>query len=289
MSMKIILDKSIFHGEKFNLLLKSPLLKLANSFKLSIYGSPILIEETLRLWFKGQRDIASKQLKYILDITNARWFRSREEIWAHELNLSARPDKYFFMSNKEVEETKGNLAHKIIKGNLDPDEEPEFRQQLAEQYRKDNNIRNICLKMRADVSDKLKKQGKTRKNITQGFTEYYLQNVDLIGTEIIHSHLSGLTSIDNCIQSWKSNKDRYPYLTLWVKAFLFVSFHAMSMPNDRVDRSAVRDIGQLVDMQGLDVIVSDDNRFMKSAFLEFYKDKKQFMNLSDFLSFIASI
>lgn len=289
MSIKIILDKSIFHGEKFNLLLESPLFKLANSFKLSIYGSPILIEETLRLWFKGPRDIAVKQLNYILDITNARWFRSREEIWVHELDLMTRSDKYFFMSNKEAEEIKGNLAYKIIKGNLDPSEEPEFRQQLAEQYRKDSIIRDSCLKMRADVSDKLKKQGKARKDTKQEFNEYYLQNIDSIGVEMIHRHLSGLANIEDRIQSWKSNKDRYPYFTLWIKAFLFITFHAMSMPNDRVDRNAIRDIGQLVDMQGLDLIVSDDNRFMKVAFLEFYRDQKQFMNLTDFLDFIAKL
>lgn len=289
MSIKILLDRSIFHGEKFNLLLDSPLARLSSSFKFSIYGSPILIEETLRLWFKGQKDIAAKHLKYIFDITNTRWFKSRGEIWIQELDLIGRSYKYFFMSREEVEETRRNLSYKIIEGNLDPKEEPAFRQQLAEQYRKDSNIREDLLKMRSDVSEKLRGVGKTRRDIKQGFGDYCLQNIDSTGEELIRRHLPSLVDMEDRIRAWKANKDLYPYFTCWVKDFLFLSFHAMSEPNDRVDRNAIRDIGQLVDLQGLDIMVSDDNRFMKTAFLEFYEKSKKFMNLTDFLGFMRAL
>ena len=287
MKMKILLDKSIFHGQKFNELKASPLQRISERRIISVYGNPILVEETLRLWFKGEKDLAKEQLSFIIAITNGRWFRTREEMWVGELCETSRRDKYFFVPQKEVEESINNILMKI-NGTLDHQEEQSFRNELATQFRKDSNIRSACIGMRAEVAADLKTSGHKLKDIRESFDNYVSKNIDWLGEEIVKKYLPNLVD-GKTIEHWKINKDSCPYFTHWLKLFLYITYYAMTKHDKPVDLNAIRDIGQLTDLQGLDILVSDDVKFMKDAFDYFYGNSKRFMTSTEFLQYLSGL
>jgi len=81
---KITFDRSAFHGNNFDLLSKSPLPRVISNSKLTVFHSPVFLEETIRLHRKNPDELR-KQLPFILEICNGGWFLERQLLWHQEL------------------------------------------------------------------------------------------------------------------------------------------------------------------------------------------------------------
>jgi len=283
---KFLLDRSIFHGTKFKLLNQSNLKTLTQNHFITIYGNPILLEETSSLWFKNRKEEAKKHIQYIIEITNGRWFNTREETWKKELESLYPPGKYFFMSATDQKNTLDQICKLVLEEKMNPKFQEEVEKEKDKIFIKSSNIKKALLKMRRKVSNSLKKHGKKRKDIKESFNQYYTKNIDWLGEQLINTHLNTKMDKKLITTKWKQNKSRYPYFTLWGKAFLYMSFHAMAKPNEKVDQNAIMDIGQLVYLKDLDAIVSDDIKFMKDAFIQLYGKDKAFLTSKEFIDFI---
>ena len=63
--LRVIFDRSAFHGSRFDVLAKSPLLALSKQRRISVYHTPILLEETIRMYLKEKnREELRRQLPY---------------------------------------------------------------------------------------------------------------------------------------------------------------------------------------------------------------------------------
>ena len=284
MKTKVLFDRSVFHGNKFE--------ELKNCFNnrhlkatLSIYGNPILFEETLGLLDKGKEKELKSHLNFIFEITNSRWFRGNHDIWPLELSISSRNNKYFFMSSSEAQRMKDNLMKNIFMEKLDHDELKDMADKKDEMRTKNKNIRDLCKKMRVKFPKMAKEKGKSLKLFKGSFNDFLKNDIDVTGELIIKQHVDGLANKDKVISDWKKRKNMYPYFTQWVKLFLYIQFHAMVNQSEGIEKNAMLDIGQLTLMLNLDIFVSDDNSFMRSAFMQVYNVDKKFMNLDEFIEF----
>ena len=189
------------------------------------------------------------------------------------------------MSSSEAQRMKDNLMKNIFMEKLDHDELKDMADKKDEMRTKNKNIRDLCKKMRVKFPKMAKEKGKSLKLFKGSFNDFLKNDIDVTGELIIKQHVDGLANKDKVICDWKKRKNMYPYFTQWVKLFLYIQFHAMVNQSEGIEKNAMLDIGQLTLMLNLDIFVSDDNSFMRSAFMQVYNVDKKFMNLDEFIEF----
>jgi len=241
MSLSLTLDRSIFHGENFNRLVDSPLRKACRAGRISIYITPILIEETLNLLLKPEKKLDLKnQLKFILDVSKGRWFNETIEIWSGELEGKSRKD-YLFMTRSEEKHRRKNLldlaegkdGHE--KGFRDVVEKKNIHRRMAA------GMRKALVEMRQSVAqNKTKPKGKTPSSST--FERYYEANWYQFGSDLIRKHVTTSEDIEEIIRIWSGNKLRYPYFTHWTRAMLYTTYYAMTNLNAPLDKNTQMDL-----------------------------------------------
>lgn len=284
---KIILDRSIFHGDKYDVLYKSNVKNACNEHKIIIYGNPILYEETMNLWFKGRREEMAKNMKYIIKIANGKWLRTRQEILTNELN-HINDDTAYFYSTKEIYKMKQAIKRRLIKQKMENELEETIKKSIDHMYLMKKEHRNGRKMERIDYFKRKKNAGNRKQSSNEGtFDNLYNNVIDDEGEYFIkHIFPSGSATL---ISDWKANKQKYPYFTFWIKGFVFTRYHNLTEPNAKIDLNAETDMAQLGYMQWADIIVSDDKKFQKDAFMCFYGDEKKYLSLEEFIEYIKKV
>jgi hypothetical protein len=72
--MKIIFDRSAFHGSSFDLLQRSRLLQLTKERKVFVFHTSVFLDETLRMC-QGRKEELARQGPFLLSICNGGWFK----------------------------------------------------------------------------------------------------------------------------------------------------------------------------------------------------------------------
>jgi hypothetical protein len=289
--LNVMLDRSVFHGDKYKKLTDSNLLRLSRSNNILIYGNPMLIEETYGLQYTKHSDVLGQQMQYILRITNERWFRGIFDLCSYELAQNNHKYKYWYVPCAEQKHLSSQIYKLLINGKMDQSgiESIKYQKDLIDQ--KGAALRKTCLKMRSAIAEKISEQNKQHRDLKKSYTfDVYLKGqMESFGEAIIDKHIE--IDEDKCEvkRRWVKRMNYYPYFTDWVKGLLYIPFHAMLYHDAKVDENAQDDMCQLMYMKDLDIFVSDDNRFQKDAFNQFYASTKRHMNLNDFLSLIATM
>ncbi len=73
-----------------------------------------------------------------------------------------------------------------------------------------------------------------------------------------------------------------------MKALTYAMYYADIEQNSPIDRNALMDIYLLGTAQDLDVVVSNDRTFMKSAFHALYGEPKEYISLDAFLNRLSA-
>ncbi len=258
-------------------------MKLSKERRISIYHSPILIEETIRMYLKDHnKEELKRQLPFIFEICQERWFRDRVDCWVEELVEEAGSKESIFLPDRERRTTEDNIRKMVFLDDFDQSMFDTAFQQMDENRIKAGKIKQTAVKMREDTSEKLKAIGKSRKDIKQTPDEYVAATLDEFGSEIIKKHLP-VTNASEIAEKWKARKDRYPYFTLFSRGFLYSGYYAMAYPNEPIDLNAMVDVSQLCYVNGVDLLVSNDEKFMKKAFdFMFEGQPKEMMTAENF-------
>jgi len=284
-STKVLLDRSIFHGKNFSKLVNSRFKLLCQGGFLAFYPTPVLIEETLGLALKkGKKEELKSHLRYILDVKSQRWFRDIFELFKLELEGASKKD-YLFLSRKEEADLRQNIELEIEEGDLSFATEKELLKEIDDIFKRKTTLRKTGIKIREEISPKLKELG-TNGKYPGGFEAFYRKQTDDTGKEMIEKLIATTLDKNTVIKKWQDNKKRYPYFTQFVKGYLYIHYYAMSKPSMRIDINAQMDIHQLVYLKGLDMLVSNEQKFMKSAFDELYGKQKMYFSLDKLLEFI---
>lgn len=233
MSFRITLDRSIFHGSDFDRLVASPLLKACRSGKISVYHTPILIEETLQFWLKpDQREHARDQLKFIVDVGNGRVFRQTGEIWTGEFEGKSQK-QYLFCSPPEKQILTDNLTQIADGGDIEKNELLSAMAEKESNFYKAVGLRKTLVSMREDTARERKRKlsGLSRPS----FEQYYDSNWKEYGSQMIRKHLLTFRDLSEVIKMWIENPARYPYFTLWTKAQLYAMYYAREEQSAPID------------------------------------------------------
>jgi hypothetical protein len=116
------------------------------------------------------------------------------------------------------------------------------------------------------------------------FQDYSETFIEGVGTEIIRMKIETDQGVEALLEKWKTNKSRYPYFTLYMRAITYVMYYAEVEQNASIDWNTLTDIYLLGVVKDLDLIVSDDQKFMRSAFHALYPSCKEYIRLDEFLS-----
>ena len=120
------------------------------------------------------------------------------------------------------------------------------------------------------------------------FQRFRERNLVATGREfmsLVHGPRSGALG-----EVWSRATANYPFYTSFVESALFHGFHAATRMNERIDRNAQPDYEQLCYLLWADIFVSNDTRFLASAFETLWRPRgKRLMTSETFVAMIGSL
>lgn len=268
--ISVILDTSVFHNFDYS---SDILFKLRRAGKITVYITPMLLEESFRLMLhnKASNDM-KKRLQFILDISAERWLEDNFEIFKSELSLLPRRKDYQFLSVKSEQILKDNIR-KVIAGGGFGDAETYVRanEELRKNVSKASNFREHGKEMRKTVAQKLKGLGKKHKDITETWQFFKGSGLNKWGRGLIRrKECYGKMFQLSALVVWTMNKSKCPYFYDWAQGMLYSKFCDMKYPDMKIDKNAQADIQHLVFLREVDAIISEEKKFMRKAWQDIY-------------------
>lgn len=262
--MRVIFDRSAFHGNNFDLLRNSALRKLVASNRVRVLITHDFLDETIAtVGSKRASGNWREHHNFALDLCDGRVFLPHDEIWQSELVAGrGRRARYLrrlrpaliaavrraVYSDKAMSEVVRRAAP-IVKEN---------------QLRKDH-WKRMCLMAR----DSLAQWAKEHRITGEARRDFPFSELSEIGLREIGGMLMPLVDRDRAgrlSDVWARSPEGFPFYTAFVEGVLYTMYYAMSEPNLRIDRNSIADASQLAYLVWADVVVSNDNRFFRSAF-----------------------
>lgn len=268
----MIFDLSAFAREKLERLMSCGLLALCQKRQVLVPHTPTFVVELLG-GFTGQsfHEGSRLELKFALDICNGGLFEDRDEIFRDEIargrgknarvRMPARPNRFQVSENTVIERLRDVTRTGDISWFLDTSQA--LRQKAIFGQK---NAKRTAIDMREEVA-----QGKSRlpRTKTSEIPESVFrasvraERVRLGRQLILRENWRGAAGYAD---KWASMPDGYPFFTLFVDSILFQYFIAMMYPAEKIDINAQKDLEVLLYLSHADAVVSDDNKFFRSAF-----------------------
>lgn len=270
---EVILDRSIFHAEKFVELQESNLLGCIKNNTLRVYFTPAFIEETLQFGLTHREEVRS-QVEFLFALNSTHWFRTAEDIIEAELGLKYVHPLYYLLTDQEISRIKTGteeyLEGKISQSDLN---------EVLKEVERNNEIRANFRKQRLEVRKDVPPADYDFDVYFENNVEWYIEN----GLMKFHPDSS------NYLRRWRSYRKECPFTEQYLKGWISTVFLPVVNRSLRVDRNDLADATQLAYLTWADIMVSDDTRFMKEAFqLLFGGTVKKLLTHSEFLQYIRS-
>jgi hypothetical protein len=268
---RILLDRSIFHGAKFDLLKTSPLIERARAGEIEIFLTPMFFEETVKCGLHDKSTFVS-HWNFIASINNKKWFKLASEIIAIELGNKLVDEQYYLQFNRVIEHIQEGvemfIADDVPQAGLD-----DVMKQITENIAIGKQNRKTRLAMRAQTPPG-----------EYNFQTYFETNVEWFiqkGIMEYHEHSEHFLDI------WRRQRHECPFTEFFLKCWLSTLYLPVANHQLKVDENDRADAEQLAFLVWADTMVSDDTRFMKSAFdLLFSGSDKSLMTLPKFLMYL---
>jgi len=284
--LTVIFDRSAFHGDRFDLLAQSRLLALVKRNVILVHHPLPFLEETISMYEKEKnRDQLRKQLLFLLDICNGRWFREPSEIWNIELAQNRGATANVFEDEKRRRKTEANIRRGVLSGG----DWKAFWQGLPEkdaQRQRQANYRRILGEIRQSVASTLKQRPELKRQKPPGALEFINTQIDDWGAKMISRYVGRKHRDKSAIVSmWRHNKQRYPFVTSSFEGQIFAYWQAAAEHNKPIDGNAIVDVDVLTCLHRADAIVSADNKFLRDAFDLLWRPKgKTYFSPQEFVA-----
>jgi hypothetical protein len=124
------------------------------------------------------------------------------------------------------------------------------------------------------------------KHGSPSFERFMRNDIDRVGREFIFT-LMRAWNAGEVADRWSRNKPFYPYFTEFVRDMLYLAFYAMTKPNAALDQNAQADLNLMAHLLHGDVLVSNEQGFLRIAFEELWKPKgRVLMTGTEFLQYM---
>lgn len=280
-ALRVVFDTNAFTRQNFPMLRNGPMARLCKIGRIKpIYGH-VLMDEMLRAYGLEQKRecLVREWLPFVFEtsdrlcetLTN---IRHRELIQGHGLKTN------IFMGTRTFNNVKAQIPHIPLDGSWAVWNES--RQDLKEEAQKRINQKEISKTIRNEISERLRKEGKS-----QGKLRQELSFKRFLETELDASAKEYLPALIECVDPWAvycrwtKAKWSYPYFTYAVANLNYMAYYAMSMPNERIDENAQGDLDLMTHLMHADALVSNESGFLKSAFDEIWRPRGKVLFTSD--------
>lgn len=283
MRLTVVFDRSAFHGARFDLLQRSPLLTLAKQNAITVHHSQAFLEETISMYEKQHNhDELRKQLPFILEVCNGRWFSSVGDIWERELRLNQGPAADVFVDEVLRKQTESDMLQAVARSG----DWPEFKAALPEkdvEREKQAGFHRALKKLRTKIEAKRRTDRSLKHQKPPTPRQFIDTEIEQFGAAVIPQYVA--TDYPTLLVSrWSKNKDHYPFFTTSLEGRVYSAWHAMVEYNKRIDPNAQIDIDLLSCLNRADAIVSADRKFQKDAFDVLWRTRgKLFLSPEEFV------
>ena len=290
--MRVIFDRSSFHGELFKTLTDSPLRDLVKRRCIEVLLTPVFISETVEQYgseSKVGRDWR-EHLKFAAEICNGGVFLATREIWHDELvcgrGTEARHSFPEYRTKRYGRSRADVLSQLIEIANTDDLDNP-WQAGAAgreEIHRKKDQLRARYSQVRAQVSEALSRKAYAHST----WPEYLRNDFITVGRGLMRQvHKTRSAELGDV---WARDPHRYPFYSAFVEGFMYALFHAGEVHNVKLDRNSQADYEQLAFLTRADIIVSDERNFMKHAFDALWAHRgKRFLTAQQFAEFTTAV
>jgi len=268
--MRVIFDRSAFHGERFQVLADSPLRSLVARKRIVVIHTPIFLDETLSSFGSTRTgDEWRTHLAFALDICNGGIFLEREEIWHNEVVCGRGPLARHLLPEKPCRnyDSRPRLMDKLRQRIATGDLSKEWAQSTTERndaHQKKNTQKKISRDIRGEVADGIRKRGNSANLSTYPFSQFRRSEFARTGRilmDLVDPRRAGALA-----DQWAQRPTRFPFYSAFVEGLLYQYYYAAVKHNQRIDRNAQADYEQLAYLTWADLIVSDDEGFLLEAF-----------------------
>lgn len=268
--LKVIFDRSSFHGARFENIEKSPLRDLCRHGRIEVFHTPIFLEETLSTYRGGHKEQEwRKHLQFSLDICNGGIFLDREEIWHNELVAGRGPFARHLLPecpNKNYD-SRPMLIERLQQVAASGDLSKEWLESgaMREDTRsKKNNQKTISRVAREEVAGAIRERRVTGSLKNYSFTHF--RKSEFVRTGKALMDLVDTRRAAPLADQWAQNPDRFPFYSAFVEGYLYAFYYAAVEHNYKIDRNAQLDYELLAYLTWADLVVSDDHKFFRHAF-----------------------
>ena len=213
MRIRVIFDRSAFHGQTFDQLFQSRLKWLSKNGVLQVIHTPIFIEETLR-FSQAEPTEYMRQVPFIVEICNGGVFLDKDDIWDQELLLGKGSRAEHFLPSINQAElfrvmTSGDLSE-AFQATVD---------ERTDHFKKRQNQKKLFGEMRSNFAKNIKA---TAKPFPADYS--YSQFRDAEMPEI------GKLMIDRLIEKpkaeqaklvWLQSPVDFPFVTAFIESMTF--------------------------------------------------------------------
>jgi hypothetical protein len=291
-SLKVLFDRSAFHGSRFDLLRAAPIDELRRRDLIEIVHSPILIEETF-LAFGSSRDTRWREhLDFLADHCDG-IFLHKEHIWHEELVCGLGPfarHLHPLSANRRYasfDQITSAIREKARTGDLSL----EWGLSAADRnsdYEKKQRERETSKLIRDEVARKLGELGLRFNYSAYPFEQLRRHCRIEIGIKMMCAvskrHVPRISAM------WASKPDRFPYFSAFIDGYLFSVFVAAARPNSAIEINVQADFEHLSYLSWADMVVSNDAGFFGNAFDTIWRPRgKRRMTAEGFASFVRRL
>lgn len=289
--MRVIFDRSAFHGERFETLARSPLQQLARTNRIQVFHTPIFIEETIATFGSaGPSGDWRRHLAFALQICNGGIFDEKTDIWHREI-VEGRGQKARYLMTERLRKhgSKTHLVQRLSEAVRTGDLRKEWSDTQSmrdESHQKKKNQKALARDIRAEISNAIR-EGRIAAPISAASFKHF-RDSELIRTG---RHLMRLVDVRREAQladQWERCPDRYPFYSAFVEGILYSVHHAAVEHNKPIDDNAQGDYEQLAYLTWADMIVSDDTRFLRDAFKAVWKPRGKRLETSESFAALAA-
>jgi hypothetical protein len=284
--MRIIFDRSSFHGKRFELLTSSRLRQLAAQRRVEVFHTATFLDELIQSYGSARASASSwrEHLRYAVQICNGGMFLTVEDIWHSELVDGRGTASRHLFPHASFLGFQGTLLETADTGDLSR-EWAESEIERMDTRRKKTKQREIFREAREAVS-KARRDGKLRGRLRDyPFSDYRQSEFTRNGRALMR--VVDKERATELADLWEANPEGFPYYTAFVEGFVYSQDYAAMEHNRRLDGNEQADYEQLAHLIWADVVVSEDRAFFRSAFDALWKPRGKRMESA--ASFVGSL
>ena len=262
--MKVLFDRSAFHGNSFDLLANSPLPQLVQAREVLVFHTSVFLDETLRM-AQSRKPVVRAELvrqgEFLLSICNGGWFRPLFDVCRDELNRIGAIKDYALVPSQARNSVEARFRA-FFQG-AGPLEELNTAAPIWHENEQKKKLQKTLL------SD-LRMHG--RGCDVETFLEYY----ESVASDCALHLLGGPLGVEQPkvkAHAWGQDPDRFPHVAALIELLAYALYDAEQNQNSPLDKNWQSDAEQLCFLVDVDMIVSADQGFMKRAVAELWEPR----------------